>query len=461
MGKQQIHGLALGSRSIGITSLEHNQDRWEIVRSREIPLVPDGDASDADASGLGETLRSHAASLGGACSIGLPARTVLLRVVELPTQDADEIYAMVDLQVDKLSPFPVDELIVSHETLGPTRGGTRVMVVAARVEVVEAMGSALSRIGLRADRIDVDVLGWWHLLRDELKDSSGGQVIILTEPEDTVLLLVRDGNLILVRSLGGEDGLDRATYCATLAEDFSYALTSIEAECGGVEIQACTLWHHGAPPEDLRTALRVVTGTDVGLREFRDLPPLSQGLAQRAAESAEGTADLAPPEWEARQSSNQVRRRLVVATAGLMGLWLVVVVSFAGVLGSQKSKLSGIQDRLKALEAPAAEVRLVREKAQFLERYTNRNFSALENLRAITIAMPEGIDINSFNYSKGGSISLRGTADTKQPVFTFGENLQQSDLFKEVQTGQMKEKRTKEGLKITFQFAAQSAGEDL
>src|SRR5882757_8060094 len=48
----------------------------------------------------------------------LPSESVFLRVVELPAANADETFSMVELQLEKLSPIPVTQVVWTMHALG-------------------------------------------------------------------------------------------------------------------------------------------------------------------------------------------------------------------------------------------------------------------------------------------------------------------------------------------------------
>src|SRR5206468_5471747 len=68
----------------------------------------------------------------------LPPESVFLRVVQLPQSSFDETLAMVELQLEKLSPFPVTQVVWSLEVLPNSAGDLQtVIVVLAERNVVE------------------------------------------------------------------------------------------------------------------------------------------------------------------------------------------------------------------------------------------------------------------------------------------------------------------------------------
>ena len=109
----------------------------------------------------------------------LPPENVFLRVVELPRSSFDETFAMVELQLEKLSPMPVAQIvwtihILSRHGDSPHRSGTgaetttgdearpedlqTVVVVIAERSVVEEFLGKLEGRGYLADRLEVPML---------------------------------------------------------------------------------------------------------------------------------------------------------------------------------------------------------------------------------------------------------------------------------------------------------------
>ncbi|MDZ4198166.1 MAG: hypothetical protein U1E27_02670, partial [Kiritimatiellia bacterium] len=59
----------------------------------------------------------HAACrrMGGRVSLALPSSDMLLRVWSLPPSAPEEIGGMIELQIDKISPFPIEEMTIAWE----------------------------------------------------------------------------------------------------------------------------------------------------------------------------------------------------------------------------------------------------------------------------------------------------------------------------------------------------------
>ena len=89
----------------------------------------------------------------------LPPENVFLRVIELPKSNFEETLAMVELQLEKLSPLPVAQIVWMIHVLPQTAADlqTVIVVIAARHAVEEFLGK-LEGQGYLADRLEAPML---------------------------------------------------------------------------------------------------------------------------------------------------------------------------------------------------------------------------------------------------------------------------------------------------------------
>src|SRR6266850_4563462 len=102
----------------------------------------------------------------------LPADKVFVRVAQLPRADAAETQSMVELQLEKLSPLPVTQLVWSYELLPRIQQGrlgeelnphatgelqTVVVIMAARHHIEEYLGQIEGQ-GYLSDRLELPLL---------------------------------------------------------------------------------------------------------------------------------------------------------------------------------------------------------------------------------------------------------------------------------------------------------------
>lgn len=454
MAHNFITALAVTGGALDWTTLKLVKGRVEVAEhnTEELP---------AEAAAIGSpefaaAVARIAPHLRGEVCFGLRSDRVLMRIVELPTADSAEMAGMVELQVDKFSPFPVEHMAVSFEPLGQKGTTSRVCIAAAQREIITGIGDAFRPVKRLPAWVDVDVMGWWTLLKEQGEiPAQGLSITLILEPEGADLVICENGAPVVIRSLGSPAGVPEEEYFAELAEEIGYSLTNLEAELGVVAGMHVTIWHRGdgTPPKvavpgvaastgvaALAGRIRETCGVDVGLRRLDELPPLSEGLARRAAAREGAMVNLAPTDWRTEEQSRVTRKALILATAVFLVLWSVGVGIFFGGLGIERNRLVAEKEAVAALEGPAEEIRALSEKIRSFEQYADRTHSALEAWREVVVLLPGGVDLLSFTYRKGASVSVRGMANAPDPIYDFFQALEQSPFFVKVEAGDVRSK---------------------
>lgn len=468
MAHNFITALAISGGALDWTILKLVKGRVEVAehKTAELPV----EAAVIGSPAFAEAIARIAPELRGEVCFGLRTDRVLMRIVELPTADPAEMAGMVELQVDKFSPFPVEHMAVSFESLGQKGTASRVCIAAAQRDIVTGIGDTFRPARRLPAWVDVDVMGWWTLLKEQGEiPAQGLSVTLMLEPEGADLLICENGMPVAIRSLGSPVGVPEDEYFAELAEEIGYSLTNLEAELGIAAGLHVTIWHRGdsTPPKVMMPGMmarggvaalvgriRESCGVDVGLRRLDELPPLSEGLARRAAAREGAMVNLAPPDWRTEEQSRVTRKALIVATSVFIALWALGVGIFFGGLSIERNRLATEKAAVAALEEPAAEIRVLREKIRSFEQYADRTHSALEALREVVVLLPNGVDMLSFTYRKGGSVSVRGMANAPDPIYDFFQGLEQSPFFVKVEAGDVRSKPVGNVQKSEFSVTA-------
>jgi type IV pilus assembly protein PilM len=131
------------------------------VMALEPGIIRDGEVADVD--GLAEALRALYRTNKGLdkrVRVGLANQKIVVRVIELPyLEDAKEIDAAVRFHAQDQLPMPLEHAVVDHQRLDVITDATgrrqRVLLVAARREMVDRVLAALRAAGLRPEGVDL------------------------------------------------------------------------------------------------------------------------------------------------------------------------------------------------------------------------------------------------------------------------------------------------------------------
>lgn len=449
MGKAWATGVCVRPDGLEWTVLRRGKDAWDVVSRGEAPFAPVEGEEAANPAAMdwdkwtAEALKPHLKSMRGRISVVLPQDQALVRLETLPSGDPDELLGMSDLQVDKLSPFPEEETAAGTETLECGESESLAAIAIVRADAVEKAGAPFLALGALPDAVDVEPLAWWWGAKKVLGESPrGGHVVLRAEKSGRLgMAVAHGGRPIAFGALpplpaegAGEE--DKAAWAEEAAEEAGYALTALEGAWGSESVLRLTV----VAPEgmDVSWSGPLAKALGAGAPEVvgaGTLPSVSEGAARRLAEPAEPLwMDLAPAAWREEDERRRGNKRLLRTASVLAALWILALGVFFTVLNVRRARLAELEARVAAVEKPAGDVRRLRAKVMDFAAYADRSRSALECLRAMSEALPGGVELNSFIYRKGASLTLRGEADDSERIYAFTKGLDESGLFDDVKS---------------------------
>ncbi|MEA2305622.1 MAG: type pilus assembly protein PilM [Solirubrobacteraceae bacterium] len=173
----------------------------------EAGVVRDGEVLDPEA--LTEALRAlfrDNKDLGKRVRIGIANQKIVVRVIELPPiSDAKELEAAVRFQAQDEIPMPLDSAVLDFQSLGvvetPEGPRQRVVLVAARRDMVEKVVRAAQAAGLRPEGIDLAAFAMVRALHR--MGASGETVLFLAIGGVTNLAVAQGTECLFTRVVGG------------------------------------------------------------------------------------------------------------------------------------------------------------------------------------------------------------------------------------------------------------------
>jgi type IV pilus assembly protein PilM len=147
-----------------VAAVQGSSDRVAVQRAVYAPLaagvVRDGEVADVEtlAAALSELFAEH--KLGKRVRLGVANQRIVMRTIDLPPlTDSKEIASAVRFQAQDHVPMPLDQAVLEHQALGTVETAegprTRVVLVAARRDMIDRLLESAARAGLRAQGIDL------------------------------------------------------------------------------------------------------------------------------------------------------------------------------------------------------------------------------------------------------------------------------------------------------------------
>jgi type IV pilus assembly protein PilM len=161
-----------------VAAVETRAGQVSVERAASAPLptgiVRDGEVVDVEtlASSLRELFAAH--KLGKRVRLGVANQRIVMRTLDLPPlKGAKEINSAIRFQASDHIPMPLEQAVLEHHSLGivetPDGPRTRVVVVAARRDMIERLLDAARKAGLRPVGVDLSAFAMIRALyRPEL-----------------------------------------------------------------------------------------------------------------------------------------------------------------------------------------------------------------------------------------------------------------------------------------------------
>jgi hypothetical protein len=335
----------------------------------------------------------------------LSAEKVFLRVLQLPASDLAETQSMVELQLEKISPMPVAQIVWSMELL-PRRAEDNlqtVIVVIVPRDVVEQFLGQLEGQKYLADRLELPLLD--ELLATDIKEDG---VWIFPGATTASPYLIAWGyggilqNLTLFSTALGQD------LGALVKEQISQVAWSGELEGW---LTSPPLWHLVADASTAEVWEPILSQSAGHPVQVTPLAPKTQIAAMSAKRSvrANGSANLLPPEYAVRYRQQFVDRLWMRGLLAVVVLYLIGITIYFGALQVLNFQHSRIQNQVKGISQSYTNALKMEARIRVLEDRKNLQFAALDCWKAVADLLPPEVSVDQIVFSRGKTFDVFGT----------------------------------------------------
>lgn len=349
----------------------------------------------------------------------LPPENVFIRVAHFPPSSPEETRAMVELQLEKLSPIPVTQAVwtmhlLPHSAAGPGGGEaeaspmqTVVVTIAARSAVEEFLGR-LEGQRYMADRLEVPVLDQLH---STTVKGDGAWIYPRPGASNTAFVAWWYGGLLQnLDLLASPAGPGRA---AGLKDQLMQMAWAGELEGW---LTSPPSWHLVANPV---TAKEWEPALLEGLEEsIAVVAPLSDAelaaLTARRGAEADSADNLLPAEFAAGYHQKYVDRLWMTGLGATLVLYIIGCVIYFIAVGFLSYQTTGVEKQVVDRSQSYTNALQIKARYAVLKDRQDLKYAALDCWEAIAEAMPEGLTLDALNFSDGRTITLSGTASANE-----------------------------------------------
>ena len=204
-------GVDISTTAVKLLQLSRQGDRYRVDHYAIEPLPPNAvvDRKIAEPEVVGEAIQRALARSGARARhavAAVPGSEGISKLIAMPAElTEDDLESQIELEAVNYIPYPIEEVNLDFEVLGPMPGNdemSQVLLVASRAEDVEARASALELGGLVARVMDVETFAIENAagLLDSAGTASDGLVALVDiGATTTILYVLRNGRSLYNR----------------------------------------------------------------------------------------------------------------------------------------------------------------------------------------------------------------------------------------------------------------------
>jgi len=206
-------GLDISSTSVKLLELGQVGERYRVESYAVVPLPPNAveEKNLVDVEAVGAAINRavrRAGTRSKNVSAAVAGSAVITKVISMPASlSDDEMADQLTLEADQYIPYPMEEINMDFEIIGPTENDEEmvdVLLAASRSENVDIRVAACELAGLTAKVIDVEAFAMesaFALLDQQLPDNGIGKTIAIVDigATMTTLSVSHDFNIIYTR----------------------------------------------------------------------------------------------------------------------------------------------------------------------------------------------------------------------------------------------------------------------
>jgi len=208
-----IVGVDISSTSVKVLELSRSGNDFKVESHAVEPLPAEAVAEKSiqDVESVGEALRramKKSGSKAKLAAVAVPGSAVITKIITMPANlSDDDMETQIQLEADQYIPYPLEEINLDFEVVGPTEGSEEtvdVLLAASKSENVEMRSAAVGIAGLTARAVDVEPYTIEHVCQtipQMLPDGGADRTVANVDIGATVtsLNVVNDLELIYTR----------------------------------------------------------------------------------------------------------------------------------------------------------------------------------------------------------------------------------------------------------------------
>lgn len=194
--QRDLIGIDISSSSVKVVELSKTGTRYrlEAYGSERLPAGAISDQDISDVEVVGNAIASAVKKAGSrqkAAAVSVSSAAAITKVIEMSAElNDDEMEQQIRFEADQYIPYPIDEVNLDFQILGPSERGqdmVRVLLAACKSDAIDLLAGAVAIAGLKPLVVDVDTYALENaceLLAHQLPDNGLDKTIAVVDIGD-------------------------------------------------------------------------------------------------------------------------------------------------------------------------------------------------------------------------------------------------------------------------------------
>ncbi|MFB3895036.1 MAG: pilus assembly protein PilM [bacterium] len=469
-----VVGLDIGSYSLKLVEAQFENNRIAIDRILVIPFPENVDRSNSESlgkwlAGVWKTNNIRTRTV----RLTIPRSEVLTTELNLPLGSDSETIKMLELQVERDLPVPIDSVYSDYFILSKTElGDQKILVVSAKKELIEFYRNTIKQAKLHLDRIELSSLSLNRTIQYEnpqfnswIAVNLGYSMLELMIVENKQVLFSRSASFGIKAIADSQANIDIESpqqlqslnvqdpavtnWFNQLVFELKRSMESYTLESNSPIPKQLILYGGGSCLAGLLQSLPKKLGIEVHCLNTRLLENgianngyevMQQQTVNRNALIAAAAIGLVLPVETSEQSCNLNKPRLFSVTQFKIpiqfkqisigiGLIIALIIILLGVLYQKQRHLAKLQTEYTIYRPLMMQSEQMNINMNAIRTWKQESTSTLEILRAISNLWPDDAYLQVMTYDRTKDITISGLASSNQTVSKLLNQLNDSHQF--------------------------------
>jgi len=387
----------------------------------------------------------------------IPRHLVTVRIFKVPSNDEKEVADIVNLQVNKQTPYSREEIIFVHQIVDvDVEGYSKVVLVIVGRAIIRERIETLEKAGIKVEMVGMSSeanYNWFAqtYVPELVFEENSSMVLVDMDSNYSDFMVIRKNKLVFTRNsfigakhiIDGENGW-REKFIDELSrsigiyrgedKDAQVARIFLSGAAGNVKNLDLDLSKKFNVPVESTSPSRGIEMkkgvnflNDDKFKNISITPLVGSVLCKRDFQF-----DLTPSEEHIQGLMNEKRRHLTIM--GILAVSIVMMVSlfmFAAFY-NKNIYLASLKEKISQTEKQAGTVEKMRKRIDIIDEYLDAGGASINILSGIYSIVPEEIYLLTLTIEEKKQTILKGRAAAMSDVFKFVTLLEETDNFENV-----------------------------